>query len=221
MHTKRISIGKGKKPRWFAIIRAGSQKKENSLTMLYILRDVLKYADNSREASRILNNGLVSVNKKVIKEPNYTAGLMDVVEILKVGKYYRILPSGKGPKLREITEQEAKIKPCRIVNKQSVKNGKIQLNLHDGTTLLIEKNTFKTKDTLILEIPSRKIKEVLEYKKGNVALICQGRHSGETGVISQITEGTESGKSKTKVGDIETMTDYVFVIGKEKPLIAI
>lgn len=220
MHTKRIAAGKGKKPRWFATVKAGSHKKDSSVTLLHVVREILKYADNAREAKRIINNGLILVNKKLRREANSPVGLMDVIEIPKLKKYYRVLPVAGKLQLKEISEPEANIKPCKIINKQTIEKGKIQLNLHDGTTILLNKNTFKTKDTLILEIPSRKIKDVLEYKKGNTALISQGRHSGEIGVISAIVEGGASVKSKTRVGEIETLTDYVFIIGKEKPVIS-
>lgn len=221
MHAKRIAAGMGKKPKWMKAVKAGPYGRENSITLLHVIRDLLKYADNAREAENILSMGLVSVNKKKIREAGRTVGLMDVIEILKLGKNYRVLPRAKSLYLREIQDSEANIKPCRVIKKQTVKKGGIQLNLHDGTNILLNKNAFKTKDTLLLELPSRKIKDVLEYKKGNTALISRGRHAGYVGVINEISEGKKSEKPKTKVGDVETLTDYIFVIGKDKPVISI
>ncbi|MFH1125713.1 MAG: 30S ribosomal protein S4e [Candidatus Altiarchaeota archaeon] len=221
MHTKRIAVGKGKKPKWFTTAKPGPYRKDRSMTLLYVIREVLKYADNAREAERIIHNGLVIVNKKAVREPKKSVGLMDVIDIPKLKKQYRVIPVKGKLELREITETESNIKPCRIVDKQTLGKDRIQINLHDGTTMLLNKSTFNTKDTLVLEIPSRKIKDIFEYKKGNTALIYHGRHSGEVGVITEITPGSATMKSKTKVGDIETLTDYVFVIGKDKPSISI
>jgi len=221
MHTKRIAAGKGKQPKWFATSEAGAHKKQDSMTLLYVIRNVLKYADNAHEAERIIRSGLVVVNKKIVREPRQAVGLMDVVEIPKMAAYYRVLPSAHGVRLHEIREPESAVKPCRIADKQTLKGGRVQLNLHDGTTILLNKNTFKTKDTLLLELPSRKIRDVLEYKTGVMALISQGRHSGKSGVISEVSTGGASVKSKTKVGGFETLTDYVFVIGKDTPVISV
>ena len=221
MHTKRIAAGKGKQPKWFVTSQAGAHRKQGSMTLLYVMRDVLKYADNAHEAERIIRSGQVVVNKKIIRELKQAVGLMDVVEIPKLAAYYRVLPAAHGIRLHEIREPESAVKPCRIVDKQTLKGGKTQLNLHDGTTILLNKNTFKTKDTLVLELPSRKIRDVLEYKTGAMALISKGRHSGKSGVISEVSTGGASMKSKTKVGDFETLTDYVFVIGKDTPAISI
>jgi small subunit ribosomal protein S4e len=221
MHSKRIAAGSGKKPKWMATATPGPHRKENSMTMLRVIRDVLKYADNAREGRTILRKGLVSVNKKIIRETGRAVGLMDVLEIPKLNKNYRVLPAGGSIRLKEIPSSETSILPCKINDKQTSKKGGVQLNLHDGTNILLNKNTFKTRDTLVLELPSRKIKDVLEYKKGNTALICRGRHSGHVGLINEIREGKKSDRPKTKVGDIETLTEYVFVIGKDKPLISI
>ncbi|MDD5111893.1 MAG: S4 domain-containing protein [Candidatus Altiarchaeota archaeon] len=221
MHTKRITAGKGKKPKWLITLNAGSHKKGSSMPLLYLIRDILHYADNNREAELIINKGLVLVNKKIAREAKNPVGLMDVVEIPLERKRYRLLPSHGGIKVKEITEAESNIKPCRIVDKQVVKNKGVQLNLHDGTTILLNKDAFKTKDTLVLEMPSRKIKDTIEFKKGNLALISQGRHAGQTGIIEEIIEGTAAKRPITKVGGIDTPTDYLFVIGKEKPLIAL
>jgi len=219
MHTKTLAAGKGKKNKWFATPKPGSHKKEDSITLLNIVRDLIKYADNAREAGKIISSGLILVNKKPKKEANSSVGLMDMVEIPKLNKYYRVMPSPKGPQLKEISASQASLKLCRIAGKRNLPKGNVQLILHDGTTMVLSKDTFHTKDTLVLEIPSRKIRDILEYKEGNTAIISHGIHSGKTGVITEITKGDAASKSRTKVGEMHTLTNYVFVIGRDKPAI--
>jgi ribosomal protein S4E len=48
-------------------------------------------------------------------------------------------------------------------------------------------------------------------------MIYSGRHRGGNGIIKEITAGTAARKSLTTIGDIQTLTDYVFIIGKDKP----
>ncbi len=220
MHTKRIAAGYGKRPKWVVTPR-GPHEKANSIPVMLLLRDLLGYADNAREAKRILNEGLVLVDKKVCKDPKYAVGLMDVIEIPKTNEYFRVLPAKKGYYLKSINKAEAAIKPCKIVDKTIVDGGKVQVNLHDGKNLIVDKGVYKTRDTLILEIPAGKIKEHISFDLGCDAIISKGRHRGVSGKIKEISRGTMIQKSITQLDDLQTLTDYIFVIGKDKALIEV
>lgn len=220
MHTKRIAAGYGKKPTWVTTPR-GPHPKAESIPLAIVVRDILKYADNAHEAKYIIKNGMVLVDKVVRKDPKYGVGLMDVVEVPKTGQCFRVMPTKKKYSLKQIDATESNIKPCKIIGKRIVSKGRIQINLHDGTNLLVEGNEYKTKDTVVLELPSKKIKDTIKFEKGNFALICRGRHVGESGVIKEITPSTMVQKSLTEVGDLRTLTDYVFVVGRDKSIISI
>ncbi len=220
MHTKRIAADYGKKPKW-VVTPGGPHRKEESIPILLIVRDILKYADNSREARRIINEGLIVVDKKPRKDLKYGVGLMDVVEILKTKEYFRVLPGKKRYTLKKIEKKESDIKPCKIIGKTLIKKGLVQLNLHDGSNILVDDNKYKPRDTVILKLPERKINDWIKFDKGNVAMIVRGRHSGETGKIDEIFPGSAIHKSLTTMGDLQTLTEYIFVIGKDKPLIAV
>ncbi|HEX54581.1 MAG: 30S ribosomal protein S4e [Candidatus Altiarchaeales archaeon] len=225
MHTKRISIGYGKKPKWVTTPRPGPHPKNESIPLMILLRDMLKYADTSREVKKILNDGLIMVDKKIRKDPKFGIGLMDTIEIPRLKRYFRVLPGSSngfnGLILKEIPKKEVSIKPCRIMNKTIIKNGAIQLNLHDGTNIVVDSNEYKTKDTLILELPERRIKDWIKFENGNFALVVKGRHSGKSGIIKEISEASATKKSLTTIDGVQTLTEYVFVIGKEKPMITI
>lgn len=224
MHTKRISVGKGKKPKWITTPRPGRHKRSESIPLRNLLRDILGFADTAREADAIINNGDVIVDKKPRKDPRFAVGLMDVVEIPKIGKFYRVLPNKKGLYLREIDKKEANLKPCKIMKKVVVSKEKMQLGFHDGTTLLInneDAKKFEIRDTIVFELPEMKIHSSLNLKKGNIGLVTHGIHAGYISEILEITESTQMKRSITKIGEIQTLTDYIFVIGEKKPLISI
>ena len=61
------------------------------------------------------------------------------------------------------------------------------------------------------------LKEIINYAAGNFALIARGRHRGISGEIKEILPGTAARKSLTTIGDLQTPTQYVFIIGKDKP----
>lgn len=220
MHTKRIAAGYGKKPRWIVTPR-GPHIADESIPLLLVVRDILEYADNAREARRIIMDGLVLVDGKPKKDPSYAVGLMDVVEIPRTKEYFRVLPSKNRFLLKPIDKKEAGIKPCKIIGKKVLKKGRIQLNLHDGSNILVEEDNYKTRDMVVLELPERRIKESVGFDKGSEGLIVRGRHRGESGRISVIHPGNEIQKSITEIGDFQTLTDYIFVIGKDKPVIEI
>ncbi len=224
MHTKRISTGKGKSPKWVVTPNPGAHKKSESITLLTIIRDILKYADTSKEADFIIHSGDVLVDKKVRKDSRFAVGLMDVVEIPKLNKFFRVLPDNKGMTLKEIDKKESNIKLCKIMNKIVISKDKMQLILHDSSNILMKNEDakkFKTRDTIVLELPDRKIHSVLNLAKGSFGIITKGRHSGQMAEISEITDSTQMRASVTKVGEIQTLTDYVFVVGEKKPTIAV
>jgi len=216
MHTKRIAAGGAKGIKWVATPKS-SHKKGESIPLVSILKD-LGYADKSDEARKIVVLGEVMVDGKKRKDKNFGVGLMDAVSIPKIGKNYRVVAEKNGLVLREISETEAKLKPCRVIGKKTQAKGKIQVTLHDGTTFLTGK-PMKVNDTVVLELPEKKIKEIIPFAEGNTVFIFSGRHRGKTGTIKGVEEGTAGRRSLTTVGDFKTLTEYLLVIGKDKPVV--
>ncbi|OYT25644.1 MAG: 30S ribosomal protein S4e [Candidatus Altiarchaeales archaeon ex4484_96] len=220
VHTKRIATGYGKKPKYITTLRAGAHPKKNSVSLMYIIRDMLGYASTAREARKILNDGLVLVDKKARRDPNYGVGLMDVLEIPKLKKSFILLPKKNKLVLKEIKTKDAGVKLCKIKSKVIVSGTMTQLNLHDGSNIIVEKKDkkeYNTKDTVVLELPGRKIKELLKFKKGNTALVVDGIHSGAIGSVEEIVPGSMKHKSLTRIDGLQTLTDYIFMVGKTKP----
>ena len=123
---------------WAVRPTPGPHPMSRCLPLALILRDILGYAKTRVEAKKIIAQGKVIVDGKVRKEELYPAGLMEVVEIPEVEKIFRILPSKKGLILHPIPKDEATFKLCRIENKTTVDGGHIQLNLHDGSNILVK-----------------------------------------------------------------------------------
>jgi len=223
-HTKRIATGYGKRHDFITTMAPGAHPKEKSLPLMYVLRDLLKYAGTAREVRKILADGLVLVDGRVRKDPRYGVGLMDVVAIPRIKKQFIVLPQRNKLVLKEIKKKESGVKLCRIVDKTMLEGNRIQLNLHDGSNVLIDykdKDDYETRDTVVLELPERKIKDSIKFRKGNMALVMDGRHAGNTGRIEEILLGSKERKSLTRVGELQTLTSYILVVGGEEPLIAL
>jgi small subunit ribosomal protein S4e len=150
------------------------------------------------------------------------------MDIVSIGdECFMIIPSIKGFELVSMKKSESLFKLCRIRDKHCIGN-KIQLNLHDGKNILISKeegNKYNTGDVLILDIEKNSIKEHLKFEKGSIALVISGHNTGALGKIEDIII-TRSPQPNQVVIAIENRKipipkDYVFVVGKEKPVIPI
>lgn len=237
-HLKRLAAPRAwgiekKRHKWAVAPRAGPHRKESSSPLLLAVRDMLKYANTSREAKRIITEGKILVDKKVRKDYKFPLGLMDVVEIPAAKERYVILFDKKGRLyLKKILKKEAKFKLRKIINKSIVKGGNIQLNLHDGRNYLVKvkdpekpkEDIYKTKDTLVFDLAKNSIIEHIPYKKGNLAYITGGTHRGEVAKIEEMhtLRSPESNVVVLARDDkkFQTIDDYVFVIGEEKPVLS-
>ena len=204
--------------------RAGPHKKFECIPLLVIVRDLLGVAETGKEAKSIIERGEILVDWKPRKDHAFPVGLMDTIAIPKIKKYFRVLVGKKGLFLKEISEEESRKKICKIVNKTCVKKGKIQLNLHDGRNILVEKDVFKTGDSVLIELPSQKILDHAKLEEGSLALILKGENAGKIcrvkGVIkrkSLIESSLVSCEVEGK--NLEIRKDYVMVLGKEKPMV--
>lgn len=230
-HLKRFKSPKHwpihpKEDKWTVKPSAGPHAIESSLPLLIVIRDILKVADNSREAKRIINNGEILVDGRVRKDYKFPVGFMDVLQIPTNGSVYRVLPDEKGRLiLHQIKEENAEFKLCKIEDKTTIKGGKTQLNLHDGRNCLSDEQ-LNAGDVVKLKVPDQEIMESISFEEGTIGLVTGGKHIGEIGKIKEINI-TKSSRPNTVVIETDskktflTLKDYVFVIGKEEPAISL
>lgn len=200
---------------------AGPHRREMSMPINVILRDLMSYAKTTREVKYLLNNKEVLVDGKRRKDYRFPVGLFDVISLKDVNESFRIVLDVKG-KLDVVksAKTESSIKPCKITGKQIVK-GKTQLNLYDGKNLLVNKDFYKVGDVLVVDFSSGKyvIKDHLKLDKKTLVVLTGGKHMGHLGEVQDI-----SGKRivyKTKEGNVEeTLKEYAFPVGKDKAVIS-
>ena len=206
--------------KWVAKPLPGPHPIKLGVPLLIIFRDLLNYAKTSKEVKTMLYNNEIFVDGKRRKEPKFIVGLMDVISVPKTKTYFRVLLSRKGKiSVVGIKEDEINTKPCQIIGKRLLKKGKLQLNLFDGKNILVEKDDYEVGDTVLIELPSQKIKEVFKFQKSSLIYLTGGKHTGEVGVIENIKEDTVVYKRDKST--FETLKEYVFVIGKNKPIISL
>ncbi|MEM0368676.1 MAG: 30S ribosomal protein S4e [Desulfurococcaceae archaeon] len=225
-----------KEHKWAVKPSPGPHSIDRCIPLLILVRDVLKYAKTAREARRLIAEGHFKVDGRIRRNYKYPVGVMDVVEVPAAGEVYRVVPvPTRVLGLVKITPDEAKIKPCRIENKTTVRNGHIQLNLHDGRNVLIKvsdpKNpveaAYDTLGTVLLSLGENKILDYIPLEKGVLAIVIGGRNVGRVGKILDIIPGALKRRKhivtlQDKYGNLfQTSLEYVFPIGRDKPVITL
>jgi small subunit ribosomal protein S4e len=223
-HLKRINA-----PKTWKIQRRGIKfiTKSNpggmSNTLTVPISNVLKYdlklANSVKEVKHIVFSGDISVNGRKITDYRHPLCFTDVLSIVKLDKYYRLLIDANGIlRIVPISKDESTLKITKIIGK-TLMHGKMQLNLFDGRNVLFDKHHYKPKDSLLMTMPEQIVKEHLAFEKGALVLLYQGAHIGKVGKISEIKENSIFVKAKDE--EFETKADYALIIGKDTPLIKI
>jgi small subunit ribosomal protein S4e len=224
-----------KEAQWAVRPSPGPHAQRICLPLSSLIRDVLGYAKSGRESKIILAQKRVIVDGRIRRDHKFPTGLMDVVELPDAKVSYRILPAvGKGLTALEIPKDEAKTKLCRIEDKTSLRKGQVQLNLHDGRSIVVpvqdarnpREDIYKTRDTLKIAIPDQKILGHFKFAEGAYAIVTSGRNLGRHGKIMKIEQSTVARTATALIEDpsgnrFETIADYLFVVGEEKPTIKI
>eukprot|EP00803_Ostreobium_quekettii_P010740 evm.model.scf_1340.4 EVM.evm.TU.scf_1340.4 scf_1340:38814-41220(-) len=206
---------------------AGPHKQRECLPLAILLRNRLKYALTYKEVKMILNQRLVKVDGKVRTESTFPAGFMDVVEIQKTGEYFRLLYDTKGRYVaHRISAEEASYKLCRVRRMELGKRAIPYLATHDGRTIRFPDPDIKVSDTVMLDIETGKIKDIVKFDVGCLCMVTGGNNVGRVGTIKH-KERHKGSFDIVHVDDaagnhFATRISNVFVIGKGgKPLVSL
>lgn len=239
-HLKRLASPRlwqihRKEAKWAPRTRSGPHPLNKSIPLQIIIRDMLGYAKTYRETKKILTEGNVLIDGVIRTDERFPIGLMDVIEIKKIDKFYRVLPHpSKELILHEIGEEEVKFKLCQLTNKVAVKKGNLQLNFHDGRNILVKvqdptnpvEDTYKSRDVLQLVLPNQDIINHFKFEEDVLAIIIGGKNAGLVGRINEIEKRIGYHASVVTLENaqgelIKTALEYTFPIGTDEPIISL
>lgn len=225
-HLKRTSMPtswpvKKKNIKFIAKPNAGSHKLKYVVSVVVLLRDVLKYTSTSKETKRVLHQEEVLINGKRVTDINTSIGMFDVIEIKKLSEKYTLLFNEIG-RIKLVVSKDDLI--YLKVSKKTVTPGKkYQLNFMNGFNILVTEKEFigiKVNDTVIYDFTKKKISSILNLKVGNFVYIFDGNFQGKFGQVKSFI--SYNGVAKDVVSlDVEgiehnTAKDYCFVVGAKK-----
>ncbi len=201
----------------------GPHRKDASIPLLIALRDILGVVSNAREAKKILNERKVLVDGRVVTDLKFPVGFMDVISF--AGKNYRAIFDFKGRiSLIETNSDEANLKISKVVKKQMIKGGKIQVTTEDGRNFILEDEDVSIGDSLLFTIPDQKIKQVLKLGIGKTVFIVSGKYVGQIAKIEEIIPyklAPDRVVLERNGNKFETLKDYVVVIGDNNPALKV
>lgn len=223
-HQKRLSVPKSwpveRKTETFTVKAGAGPHGESGVPLLIVLRDVLGYVDNRKEARYALNQDNVVINGKPVSDEDRPVGMFDIVEFTERDEYYRVFPDEGGRlALSPIDEDAAQSKLGKIVGKQHVPGGDVQLTLHDGQTLLVsEDSEYSVGDSLVVGNEDDDIVAHFVYEEGALATAVAGQHAGQIGEIDEIQVVPSSAPNNVLLSayegdeDFETIEEYIVII---------
>ncbi len=198
----------------------GAHPYKLGVSLSFLLRDVLNVAETAREARYIINNKEILINCSKQKEHKFLVGFLDSISFTPLNQHYRVVLSTKGTLAAiSIDADEAKKKLAKIIGKQAINTGHLQLNLSDGRNILVEKDTYKCGDSLLLEVPEQKIISHFRLEKGVPVMLTDGKHRGKLGIVEEIIKDIIVFRVDKEL--YRTKREYAFVLGKETPALKI
>lgn len=179
-----------------------------SLPVLIILRDVLKVAQNRKEAKKMIHNKSILLNGKEVRDEKQGVVLFDTITLVPSKKNYRLtVLKNEKLNIEEIKENEADNKIAKIIDKKMLKGKKMQLNLSDGRNFLSNIKC-KVNDSVLINLKSKKIEKCLPFEENSNAMIFAGKHSGEKGKIEKIN-------NERKIAEINNGKEKINVLIKQ------
>ena len=102
-----------------------------------------------------------------------------------------------------------------------IKKGKLQLTFHDGRTIIMEKFEGNVGDTVLFNLTDKTISKFLPLHKDYLVYLNGGSHIGNICKVKDVLRSEDLQKPKVAVEingrEYLTLTDYAFVVGKDKP----
>lgn len=219
-HLKRYAAPRSWKiPRktkvWTVRPSPGGHQKDKSIPILVALRDIIHIGETSSEIRKILAQRDVLVDGKVRTSYKFPVGVMDVISIPKIKSHYRVILTPKGKlTLKKIQENESKWKLSKINNKTIVKKGKVQLNMHDGKNIILDKDDYKTGDVLKISLPDQKILERYPMEADSMAYLTGGAHIGTICKVKKVNVTRNPDPNIVEFHEgFNTIIDHVFIVG--------
>lgn len=160
----------------------------NSVPVVIAVRDMLKLARTAKEVKKMIQHKLLKINGKPVNDYRQSILLFNILEADKVYEL-SLLPTKKFVFVPSKAKNE---RLCKVTNKRLVSKGAVQLNLHDGSSVLT-KEKINVGDSVYLGFDG-KIKKHVALSKDKEAFVFSGKYTGQKVKVSDVKDGKVSVK---------------------------
>lgn len=185
-------------------VARASSGLENSVPVVIAVRDILHLAKTKREIKKMITQKILKINWTEVMHPNEGVHLFN---IFKADKEY-ILKLSPTRKFFFEETKDSKERLCKVIGKKLLSEGRVQLNLHDGTNIIGD-NKVKVGDSIYLD-SSNKMKKHVAPEKGKEVFVASGRYEGQDGKIVEVKD--KNILIKFKEGSSALRLENVFVL---------
>jgi len=200
---------------------SGSHKENYVVPVVVLVRDVLNYAETSKEVKQLINAEEILVNGKVVKDIKFPVGLFDTISFKTTTEKYNVLLDTFGKIKLVATEDDLSF--LKVAGKTKLKAGKLQLNFMNGYNLIVDEKTFataKVEDTVVFDFAKKAVLKVLNLVEGSMVYFFDGKFKGQIGEVKEfeVYNGLTKDIIKVQIGEEvhSTAKDYAYVVGAKK-----
>ncbi len=182
-----------------------------AMPLNHVMKVLLNKGRTTKEVRHILFHEEVLVNGRREFDHRRPVGFMDVISFPSTKEHYALSLSARGI-LSAMPQDDAKKRLVKVRGKTRVA-GRFQLNCQDGTNILLDKDAYKTGDTLVLT--DGKVAKHLPLAVGAHITLTGGKHLGKSGVVKSL-EGDDI-VFENENGTYSTTRNHAFVTGTKEP----
>lgn len=182
-----------------------------AMPLNHVMKALLDKGRTTKEVRHILFHEEVLVNGRRVYDHRLPVGFMDTISFPSIKERYVLSLSPRGI-LAAVPQEGADKRLVRVRGKTRVA-GRLQLNCQDGTNLLLDKDAYRTGDTLVLS--GGKVEKHLPLAVGAHIMLTGGKHLGKSGVVKSL-EGDDI-VFENEGGTFSTTRNHAFVTGAKEP----
>ena len=176
-----------KKYKYYIRAMPGKHSSKEAVALVGILRDVMKVANNAREALFLIKSGQVKIDGKIAADPKMAVGFGDHIWI--EGDEFIVSINNKGKLFVEENKDDPTFKKLKLVAKTKFKGGKTMFSFNDSRNVLADEDKAQVGDTVIFNLVTNTIEKTIPFEQGRNVLVFKGKNAGKTGKIIAINNG--------------------------------
>jgi len=189
---------------------------EEGMSIETWLKEVLGRVRTSREARYTLRQGYIKVNNRVVRDPAFITGFLDIITLTPTDEQYLIILTPQR-KLAARRIQPTQQKLSQVKRKVLVRGGRVQYTTREGYTFLTDDVTLRIGDAVIIDLAEKpRIVKRIPLEVGTAVFVTGGENTGLHGTIKELVDSEAI--ITTSTGDVRVKRENLLAYAGYTPL---